>query len=97
MFIGMLDPEHLFSLAEVPYSPAIPALMSVKRNSVALNWNPPRRDGGSPVSGYAIEMKEVNSNIWKKVAETPRNGTSDVSKSQSRYYFYCYQCCRHDH
>lgn len=50
-------------------------LTSIKKNSMALVWNPPRRDGGSPVTGYVIEMKEVNSTVWKKVGQTSGNGT----------------------
>lgn len=42
---------------------------------MALAWNPPRRDGGSPVTGYVIEMKEVHSTVWKKVAQTSCNGS----------------------
>lgn len=35
-----------------------------------LAWNPPRRDGGAPITGYIIEKKPRNSPVWEEAART---------------------------
>lgn len=37
-------------------------------DSLTLYWNPPKDDGGSPVTNYIIEKKEARSNTWTKVS-----------------------------
>jgi hypothetical protein len=36
------------------------------KNSVTLQWNPPKDDGGSELSGYVIERCEVGTDDWDK-------------------------------
>lgn len=35
-----------------------------------LKWDPPLRDGGAPITGYIIEMKDKYSDNWAKAVET---------------------------
>lgn len=37
---------------------------------VDLKWNPPVKDGGSPITGYILEKREKGSTRWIKAAET---------------------------
>jgi len=39
-----------------------------------LEWKPPRKDGGSPVTGYMVEMKERNSILWKSLGKINSTG-----------------------
>lgn len=34
-----------------------------------LKWQPPLRDGGSPITGYIVEKREKGSPRWVKAAE----------------------------
>ncbi|KAL3088858.1 hypothetical protein niasHS_009150 [Heterodera schachtii] len=41
-----------------PGPPSTPEVTAYDSNSVSLKWNPPRDDGGSPVTGYVVERFE---------------------------------------
>lgn len=38
--------------------------MDVTKSSVALSWSRPKDDGGSGITGYIVEYKEVSSETW---------------------------------
>lgn len=50
---------------KVPGPPGQPTTASVTKETVTIKWNDPVNDGGSPVTGYDIEMKGRNSLLWK--------------------------------
>lgn len=37
-------------------------------DSLTLYWNPPKDDGGAPITNYVIEKKEARSPTWSKVS-----------------------------
>ncbi|XP_061656401.1 titin-like isoform X2 [Syngnathoides biaculeatus] len=47
-------------------SSAPPEIMDVTKNSVALGWYRPKDDGGSTITGYFIEYKEVSTEQWSR-------------------------------
>ncbi|KAJ8352204.1 hypothetical protein SKAU_G00236800 [Synaphobranchus kaupii] len=52
------------------YPPGMPSCPEVKgktSNSITLAWNPPEKDGGSPIAGYIIEMLDEKSPDWKRL------------------------------
>lgn len=51
----------------VPAAPGTPFVSAVTKYSMVVEWEPPVRDGGSPVIGYHIERKEKNSILWSKL------------------------------
>ena len=38
--------------------------MEVSKDSATLEWTPPAKDGGNPVSNYVIEYKPVSGHKW---------------------------------
>ncbi|KAL7886884.1 hypothetical protein AOLI_G00046050 [Acnodon oligacanthus] len=48
----------------VPDPPEDPELVSKGPTSVTLSWFTPLSDGGSPVLGYRVEMRQVDSALW---------------------------------
>ena len=50
--------------------------MNIGRDSVTLEWNPPRSDGGSKIRHYVIERKEAFRNYWTKVGSVEGSRTS---------------------
>ncbi|XP_054889486.1 titin-like [Poeciliopsis prolifica] len=51
----------------VPACPGTPLISTVTKYSMVVEWEPPLRDGGSPIIGYHIERKEKNSILWTKL------------------------------
>jgi len=40
------------------------------QSTVGLKWEAPDSDGGSPVTGYVVEMRPSNKKSWTKVDDT---------------------------
>ncbi|XP_037624285.1 titin-like [Sebastes umbrosus] len=51
----------------VPTAPGIPFVSTVTKYSMVVEWEPPAKDGGSPIIGYHLERKEKNSILWTKL------------------------------
>lgn len=45
------------------------------KNFVDLKWIPPKEDGGSPITGYLIEVKD-KSGTWEKALTVPADKTT---------------------
>lgn len=53
-------------LTDPPGAPSNPEIADKTKNSVTLNWNPPEKDGGSPIKGYIVEYQEEGDLEWKR-------------------------------
>ena len=58
-----------------PGAPTTPEITDWDKDFVDLKWQPPVNDGGSPITGYVIEKKEVGSPKWTKAAEVKEPDT----------------------
>lgn len=54
----------------VPSKPGVPEPTDWTANRVELSWVEPANDGGSPIIGYLIEVKDKYSPLWEKSLET---------------------------
>lgn len=61
-------------LAKNPYDaaskPGTPKIDDYNEHMVKLKWEPPKDDGGAPITGYIIEKKDKFSPIWDEVLTT---------------------------
>ena len=53
---------------EPPSNP--PEIMEVTKTTVALSWARPRDDGGSRITGYFVERREVSTEKWVRHNKT---------------------------
>ncbi|KAM9845170.1 obscurin [Aulostomus maculatus] len=58
--------------------PEDPEVLSKTRQSVTLSWFTPLHDGGSPILGYKIEMRLVDSALWLPCHSEPVCNTEFV-------------------
>lgn len=62
-------PFKLRSKFHVPECPRNPQVIKVGRNYVDLSWEAPSSDGGSRITGYVIEKRELGGASWIKCNE----------------------------
>lgn len=67
--ITLLYHQLIFCLATAG-KPGTPEPEDWSANHVDLKWTEPISDGGSPITGYIIEMKDKYSPLWEKAVET---------------------------
>jgi hypothetical protein len=41
-----------------------PTCVDHTETSITLSWSKPRNDGGTPITGYAVEKKEKGTDKW---------------------------------
>lgn len=64
----MKDPPYIIA---TPYPPGVPNPTKVGRSFVELEWDKPIKDGGSKITGYVVEKKPKDSDVWTRVADAP--------------------------
>lgn len=52
--------------SDKPGAPSVPECKGTTEDSITLSWSPPRKDGGSPISGYRLEKREKGDKKWAK-------------------------------
>lgn len=62
---------HLRLAADIPGPPETLQIFDVSRDGMTLTWYPPEDDGGSQVTGYIVERKEVRADRWVRVNKVP--------------------------
>ena len=60
-----------------PSAPVGPVEFSdIQKTSVVITWKPSENDGGSPLTGYYIEMREAPKSSWQRVTTVNPDITS---------------------
>ena len=60
------NPFRLRGKITVPSAPGTPAVVKVGKSYVDLKWNQPSSDGGSKITGYIIERRDLGGALWVK-------------------------------
>ena len=64
--LRLFEKYFLFFTLDPPGAPSTPKIQGVTEDSVTLEWNPPKKDGGSPLFGYIVEKREKGDTKWTK-------------------------------
>lgn len=62
----------------MPSAPTNLRASQVTSDGVTLEWSKSRSDGGSPLTGYAIERRDAASNYWTRIGSVDPRKTSYV-------------------
>ncbi|CAF1068172.1 unnamed protein product, partial [Rotaria sordida] len=79
--------KHPFS---APQGPSHVEVGNQTENSVTLKWDKPKNDGGSKITGYQVEIKKPDSDIWEIANDYPIKGndfTIDNLQTGKKYQF----------
>ncbi len=57
--------------ADPPGPPENPSVDDVTSTTCQVTWQPPKFDGGSPVTGYHVERRQTDSSRWVKATKSP--------------------------
>lgn len=60
-----------FGPSAAPSAPKDFMVLEVTRHHVHLSWEAPEHDGGSPLTGYQVEKRDVSRKTWVKVHHQP--------------------------
>lgn len=60
----------------MPGPPLNVQVADVNKSSATLTWEPPEYDGGSPITGYVIELRDRGSIKWEPAMTTPAHELS---------------------
>ena len=82
------------SFSVKPSTPVGPVEFSdTQKTSVVITWKPSENDGGSPLTGYYIEMREAPKSSWQRVTTVNPDITSycvQNLKENKDFYFRIY-------
>ena len=67
-------------ISAAPGAPSIPTVSDVTRDSCMLSWQPPEKDGGSPITGYHVERRSNTSKRWVFINKEPLRTTRFLVK-----------------
>lgn len=59
--------------AQEPDAPDPPSVIIQNLDQIAIEWNPPAYDGGSPILGYQVEMKETTEASYTLIYDGSEN------------------------
>lgn len=60
----------MFVSPDPPSAPRWLDVVSISRNSAELKWTVPERDGGSAITNYVVEKRDVRRKGWQAVDTT---------------------------
>ena len=75
--VSEVSADFVLSIKDKPQPPQGPAGVEWKNDDMmVLRWNPSAGDGGSPITEYFVERREVGKKSWKQVGSTAANTTN---------------------
>lgn len=72
--------SFISSSSDKPGPPAAFDISEITSESCFLAWNPPRDDGGSPVTNYIVESRLTDKEEWVKLSATVKDTTFKACK-----------------
>jgi len=84
------------SFPAVPDAPEAPKVTEIFKDKSTVAWQPPSKDGGSPITGYTVERMSDISSRWISVTKTPIATTTVEDKELAEGTVYQYRVTAHN-
>uniref|UniRef100_A0A4W6E3Q2 Uncharacterized protein n=1 Tax=Lates calcarifer TaxID=8187 RepID=A0A4W6E3Q2_LATCA len=85
----LLTVQHFLVQNSAPSAPKDFKVLEVTRQHVHLTWEAPEHDGGSPLTGYQVEKRDVSRKTWVKVQHQHLHSTLCVTGlTEGQWYAY---------
>ncbi len=68
-----------------PGKPGTPEVKDSDKDFIEIQWDPPLKDGGAPITGYNVERKDPRTGRWVKVNKEPVQVSSDARRHLPRW------------
>lgn len=68
-----------FCFADPPSPPRWLEVINITKNTADLKWTVPEKDGGSPITNYIVEKRDVRRKGWQTVDTTVKDTKYTVS------------------
>ncbi|TRY89362.1 hypothetical protein DNTS_015301 [Danionella cerebrum] len=87
---GSIEALSSLIVLDKPGPPQGPVEVNDSTSALELKWNPPKDDGGSPVTNYLIEQQQVGQGTWNKVGDILANNLNfrDRTVTLGKRYIY---------
>nr|AZI15635.1 UNC-22 [Auanema rhodensis] len=69
-----------------PGKPGRPMVTDYDADRISLEWEPPMKDGGNPISEYIIEVRDPNTKEWKEIARSPDTSADITGLKEGKEY-----------
>ena len=71
--------NQIINIAEAPSPPTAPLEIScITPHSIMVEWGAPESDGGAPLEGYKVAVRDAKRQMWMEVGRVK----ADVQKLQ---------------
>uniref|UniRef100_A0A3B5MUU4 Titin n=1 Tax=Xiphophorus couchianus TaxID=32473 RepID=A0A3B5MUU4_9TELE len=77
---GTTSAEIFVNIFERPGPPSDLSVEEVSADFVSLTWQPPLYTGGSEISNYIVEKRDIGSSVWQNVSATVARSSIKVSR-----------------
>ncbi|KAI0982140.1 hypothetical protein GJ496_002986, partial [Pomphorhynchus laevis] len=75
------DSVRIKSPHKAPDSPDTPRCIDHTEDSITIAWNKPLSDGGAPINGYLVEIRDSPNSSWKPLFTAPKSGRTATAKN----------------
>jgi hypothetical protein len=72
--------------SDEPGKPGRPMVTDWDKDRIDIEWDPPLKDGGSPITGYVVEMKDPITKEWVECAEVRGTSASITGLKEGQEY-----------
>ena len=76
----------MIAFPDRPDPPGKPEVVDSNKDHISIKWDPPKKDGGAPITGYNIERRDPKTGRWSKLNSEPVPVSDDLIDSVWQFF-----------